>query len=149
MNPDDDRIELRVPSHPRYLSVTRAVLCQVGRCMGFDEADTCGIVQSVDEAVTNVIKYSYEMDFSRDVVVACRLAGDRLEIRIRDFGKKVDVGKIRPRERHDLEPGGLGVRLIKAYMDEVLYDTSMDTGTELKLVKYKAGKEKGGVGGDR
>jgi serine/threonine-protein kinase RsbW len=59
-----------------------------------------------------------------------------MEIKIRDFGKKVDPRKIKSRPLNEIRPGGLGVFFIKRIMDEVVYDTSHRVGTELKLVKY-------------
>ncbi|HRZ87122.1 MAG TPA: ATP-binding protein [bacterium] len=134
-------IDLTVPSHPQFLCVTRAVIFQVCHCMRFPEKFVNCIALAVEEAFTNIIKYSYGNDYKKKVVLVLNLYKDRLEIVLKDFGKKVDVKMIKPRALEDVRPGGLGVYFIKKFMDEVTYDVSPEVGTELRLVKYL---EKGG-----
>jgi serine/threonine-protein kinase RsbW/sigma-B regulation protein RsbU (phosphoserine phosphatase) len=57
-------------------------------------------------------------------------------VRLRDFGKKVPPDSIRPQEPDASRPGGLGVHLIHACMDEVVYESAEGEGMVLRLVKY-------------
>jgi serine/threonine-protein kinase RsbW len=66
---------------------------------------------------------------------------DRLEIILRDFGKKADVKKIKSRKLDDVKPGGLGVHIIKKSMDIVKYDNSLKNVNQLLLVKYLPDKK--------
>ena len=135
-------IELTVPSHPQYLCVTRAAIFQIAYTMHFEEKVITCIALAVEEAFTNIIKYSYKNNYSQKVIIKLNVYTDRLEIVIKDFGDKVDVKKIKSRKLKDVRPGGLGVHFIKKFMDEVEYDVTPDVGTELKLVKYTEKKEK-------
>lgn len=126
-----------MPSHPQFLCVTRAVIFQVAHCMRFEEKDVNCIALAVEEAFTNIIKYSYKNDYKKKVMLVLNIFKDKLEIILRDYGPKVDVEKIKSRELKDVRPGGLGVYFIKKFMDEVTYDVTADVGTELRLVKYK------------
>lgn len=130
-------IELTVPSHPQFLCVTRAVIFQVAHCMRFEEKQVNCIALAVEEAFTNIIKYSYKNDYKKKVMLVLNIFKDKLEIILKDYGPKVDVEKIKSRALKDVRPGGLGVYFIKKFMDEVTYDVTPDVGTELRLVKYK------------
>lgn len=139
MSQDEHRpetISLTVPSKPKFLSVIRRV---VGACAGdlrFSDEDARRLVLAVDEACSNVIKYAYEGDETKRIVVELLSSADGLKIRIRDFGKKPDVEKITPRALDDIRPGGLGTHFIRSVMDEVSYDVSPKVGTVLTLIKY-------------
>lgn len=75
-------------------------------------------------------------NFDKKIVLILRELADRLEVVIKDFGKKVHPARIRSRDLHDVKPGGLGVYFIRRSMDMVWYDMSPRIGTELKMVKY-------------
>jgi anti-sigma regulatory factor (Ser/Thr protein kinase) len=54
---------------------------------------------------------------------------------VRDFGKQVPPGSIRPKEPDGYRPGGLGMHLIHCCIDEVIYCSGDGPGMELTLVK--------------
>jgi serine/threonine-protein kinase RsbW len=111
--------------------------------MRFEEKQVNCIALAVEEAFTNIIKYSYKNNHTKKVVLILNIFKDRLEIVLKDFGPKVDVNKIKSRELKDVRPGGLGVYFIKKFMDKVTYDVTPDVGTELRLVKYIGSKKTG------
>ena len=94
----------------------------------------------ITEAFSNIIKHTYNGENNQSIVVIVRALEDRLEVRLRDFGDKVDPNEIRPRDLDDVRPGGLGVHLIRSSMDEVHYNRSLKVGNELILAKYLPGK---------
>ena len=134
-------IEIRIPSEPKLLKVTRAVIYQVCEIMGFSLEDCNNITLAVDEACSNIIKHAYGGSTGKPIDVTCSLFQDRLEILLRDFGKKADINAIKSRELDDVRPGGLGVHLIKSVMDIVKYDNQLDEGKQLQLVKFIQKKE--------
>lgn len=131
-----DTITVIIPSNPRYLRAVRSLLDEVTYEMNFPAKARSEIIHAVDEACTNVIKHGYGGHFDKKIVLLLRERADRIEITIKDFGKKVHPARIRSRELHDIKPGGLGVYFIRRSMDMVWYDTSPRVGTELKMVKY-------------
>ena len=134
-------IEIRIPSEPKLLKVTRAVIYQVCEIMGFSLEDCNNITLAVDEACSNIIKHAYGGSTGKPIDVTCSLFQDRLEILLRDFGKKAVINAIKSRELDDVRPGGLGVHLIKSVMDIVKYDNQLDEGNQLQLVKFIQKKE--------
>lgn len=133
----ENMITLSVASNPRYLKLVRSVILQSAMIMDFSEKICKDITLAVDEALTNIIKHSYLGCLDKKIDITLILHDDRLELKIRDFGRKVDPKTIKPRNLHDVKPGGLGVFFIKKIMDFVEYDVSPSCGTLLTMIKYK------------
>ena len=134
-------IEIKIPSEPKFLKIIRAVICQVCEIVGFSPEEGNNITLAVDEACSNIIKHAYGGSTDKPIHVTCTLFRDRLEILLRDFGKKADINEIKSRELDDVRPGGLGVHLIKSVMDLVEYENRLDEGNQLQLVKFISKKE--------
>lgn len=129
-------ITVIIPSNPKYLRAVRSMLDEITYEMGFPAKARSEVIHAVDEACTNVIKHGYGGNFDKKIVLVLQERADRLEVTIKDFGRKVHPARIRSRELHDVKPGGLGVYFIRRSMDMVWYDMSPRVGTELKMVKY-------------
>ena len=137
-----NQIALSITANPEYLRVVRLAVRQVGQVIGFDEK-TCELVTlSVEEALTNIIRHSYDGPCDEQLIIKLNMieghSKDKtgFEIVIRDFGKQVDPEIIKGRELDDVRPGGLGVHLIQSVMDEVKYEHADDRGMVLQMRKY-------------
>jgi len=135
-------IRLKIPSQTGMIKVARNCAGVIAERMNFPGEQVEEIKLSLNEALANVIKHAYKGDQSREIDIRFNVDGRVLEIRIRDYGEKVDLDRIKSRELDKVRPHGLGVFLMKELMDEVRYDTSPEVGTELIMVKYIP--EKGG-----
>ena len=138
-------LSMRILSCPSYLPLVRAVTERLCQLLGFDEAAIGGIVLSVDEALSNIIRHAYAGAGDRPIEIDLAPLGRptaQLRIRLRDYGKVVDPSQIKPRDLSDIRPGGLGVHIIKQCMDHVEYSRADGGGTLLTLVKRLPG---GGV----
>jgi len=133
---ETESLEIRLTSDPRWLRVLRAAVGQVGHLAGLTPQAVDHLKLAVDEACANIIVHGYEGKRGQPVVATLYLYPDRLEVRLRDFGKKVPPDSIRPQEPDASRPGGLGVHLIHACMDEVVYESAEGEGMVLRLVKY-------------
>ncbi len=71
----------------------------------------------VSEALVNVVEHTYDFDSSKLIVCTFEMDIDTLEIKIRDFGPKVDVKKLKPRSLSKPREGGLGLYLIRNLVD--------------------------------
>lgn len=131
-----ETVEIRLPSDPKLLKIVRAAVSHLCELQGFSAETQNGVTLAVDEACTNVIKHAYQNRVDRPILITCRVRADRLEVVIRDYGKKADLNKIKSRELEDVRPGGLGVHLIRSVMDEVVYDRTPARGNRLILAKY-------------
>jgi anti-sigma regulatory factor (Ser/Thr protein kinase) len=142
----DTKIELKMCSNPDYLCVARMAVRQVALSIGLREEDIERIVLAVVEALTNVIRHSYGGPCDKPIIlklsrIDCHEEGKAaIEILIRDFGEKVDPESIKGRDLEEVEPGGVGVHIMKSVMDEVEYTPNEDCGMQLRMVKvYKFG----------
>jgi serine/threonine-protein kinase RsbW len=130
-----DAFEIRLTSDPRWLQVLRAAVGQVGHLAGLDLSQVDHLKLAVDEACANIIVHGYGGEQGRPIHATLRLCPDRLEIRLRDFGKTVPPESIRPKTPDASRPGGLGVYLMHCCMDEVTYRAADGPGMELCMVK--------------
>ena len=128
-------VELTIASDPKYMKLVRGLVAAAAEVVGFAKPDVNSLCLAVDEACTNIIRHAYGGDHDQKIEVQLRMHPDRIEVKLRDYGRKPDPAKIKPRELHDIRPGGLGVHFIRTIMDEVVYDHSHEVGTELRMTK--------------
>jgi anti-sigma regulatory factor (Ser/Thr protein kinase) len=86
---------------------------------------TFRVTLALDEIVSNVIRHGFAGSAGHSIAVALEIAGGTVTATVVDDGRPFD-----PRDAPapnldapiaDRRPGGLGVHLVKATMDEVIY----------------------------
>jgi anti-sigma regulatory factor (Ser/Thr protein kinase) len=137
-----DRVELSVPSDPRYLGLLRSVVSRSAELVGFSEDEKQELELAVNEACANIIRHCYRMDPSQRIDVTIHALPDRVEVRLRDFGTYRAMADPPETDPEDLRPGGLGCRIMKLTADEVAYRPAGGSGTLLTLVKRRAARER-------
>ena len=120
------------------LKIVRAGIGHLCTIMEFPNVDKNSVVLAVDEACSNIIKHAYDNDTKQTILINCAMFDNRLEVRLRDFGKKANLDEIQPRNLDDIRPGGLGVHLIRTVMDKVVYENDEEQGNHLLMVKKKS-----------
>ena len=130
-------VKLMIASDPKWMKLVRGVVACVADRMHFKRRQVKNIILAIDEACTNIIKHAYLGNKEKEILIYLRTFDDRLEILLKDFGRKGNPETFKPRALDDIRPGGLGIHLIRRVMDEAKYDVSGEVGTELLLVKYK------------
>jgi anti-sigma regulatory factor (Ser/Thr protein kinase) len=126
--------EIEFASHPANLSLVRDFVRQFLRPLDFSEVEKDLIVLGLDEACTNVIRYAYHQQTNQLIVLVCEQRADRLVFRLRDYGVQCDPAQLQGRPLDLVQPGGLGIHLIKRAFDQVDYNLKRE-GTELVLTK--------------
>ncbi len=154
-------LELRCPSDTRMLAPVRAMATTLARQQGFSAEQIDQIEMAVDEACANVVRHAYRhlgispdlTDKEKEVLAAERasagdctigirmsLGEDRLVFQVIDNGIGIDntppgvSGIDEFVERGG--GGGLGLLIIRNFMDEVRYDQQDGQGTILTMTKY-------------
>jgi serine/threonine-protein kinase RsbW len=91
---------------------------------------------ALEEALVNAIKHGNQMDRSKTVQVAYRVAPDRFDVLVADQGPGFDPADVPdPTAVENLErPSGRGVMLMKHYMNEVGYN---ECGNSVYMTKYR------------
>ena len=142
VRPDmNEKVTITIPSHPKYLSVIRAVTAKFGAVCGMSDSVTDGIKLAVDEACSNVIKHAYKGDTGKKIVVKYIITGKSFKVVIEDNGIKSDPESMKGRDLDDLKPGGLGIHFIRRYSMSLSLTAGRKTGNRLRLIKYLKGKD--------
>jgi serine/threonine-protein kinase RsbW len=142
MNPavepsDKELVELRIPSRPEWVALARLAAATVANRLHFSIEEIEDVKLAVAEACTAVIQHEGHGEF---IDLTCEALSDLLRIRVRDSGRHGLQRSEAPNMNFDeARIAGLGVFLIRTLMDEVSYDVSPQTGTDLLMVKRLTG----------
>ena len=129
-----DFISMKIPSKPEYVGVIRLTVSAIANRIGFNIEEIEDIKVAVAEACTNAIQHSsngieeFHVDFE--------VASDRMAITVKDHGKGINEKDVKEPNLGELKEGGLGIFIIKSLMDEVSFSCELETGTEIKMVKF-------------
>jgi anti-sigma regulatory factor (Ser/Thr protein kinase) len=128
--------DLRVvmSSDPRFLSIVRAAVGQIGLVSGLTENSCREITLAVDEALANIIRHAYKNRYDQEIELNCQASADHLEFTLVDRGEPADLGRICAQPLDEVSLSGRGTHLIKAAMDEMRYER-VPGGNQLKLIK--------------
>ncbi len=152
----EEKVHLKVPGDTIYLNLVRKVIVDLAEKMGFPEEEVSKIEMAVDEACTNVIQPSYieakdielkggylsrrEEDVERPIDLRVKVDSDKIEVILTDRGKGFDIkGYELPKLDEylaSMKIGGLGIYVIKEFMDEAEYTHKPGVGNILVMVKY-------------
>jgi anti-sigma regulatory factor (Ser/Thr protein kinase) len=139
-------IVIQFPSEPRYLGVIRAAVEAASLKMGLGEDEAARVTLAVDEAVANVIRHGYQGKPGHPIWLKMtpqvKEGRSGIEILIEDRCPGVDLTRIKSRSLDEIRPGGLGVNIIAAVMDQVEYQPREDgQGVRLRMVKFTQSME--------
>lgn len=101
------------------------------------------ILIAADEAATNIIMHSYKKDPSGYIRVKLVIEKERIVVSLFDNGVTFDPASITPpdlsRSLEERKLGGLGIFLMKKFMDEVTYffkNSNSRKENEVRMIKY-------------
>jgi anti-sigma regulatory factor (Ser/Thr protein kinase) len=124
---------INIKSNPNELKNLRG---QIKKYLNenFKDLKVDEILLAIDEAVQNIIRHAYEMKANQPIDVEIQKT-QNFSIKIRDYGKQVELSSIAPRKLNEVRPGGLGVHFIRTICKNVKYEHAKDNkgGTILTL----------------
>ena len=129
------QLRLVMPSHPRFLSIVRAAVGELGLVYGLPEESSQGVTLAVDEALANIIRHAYKNRYDQEIELNCQAGTDQIEFTLLDQGEPPDPARICGQPLDDVSLSGRGTHLIKAMMDQVSYER-VPGGNQLKLIKH-------------
>ncbi len=129
------RFQIEILSDPACLKMVRDTVASFCALAGMGESEKCQVVLAVDEACSNIIRHSYEGAVDKPIICEGKVEDGAVVIILRDYGKKIDLSKIGPRNLSDVGPGGLGVHFMREVMDSVEFEDCGEEGTRLLLRK--------------
>jgi anti-sigma regulatory factor (Ser/Thr protein kinase) len=110
-------LKLVMPSDPRFLSIVRAAVGELGLVYGLPDESCRGVILAVDEALANVIRHAYKNRYDQEIELNCRIGADQMEFTILDQGESPDPARICVQPLNDESLSGRGTHLIKAIMN--------------------------------
>lgn len=131
----NDSIIIKLPNKPEYVSIARLAASVISNTVGFDIEEIDDIKVAVGEACNNAVMHGsneaseYEIEFIPTT--------NKIEINVKDTGIGFDESKYQAPDLENLKGNGLGIYIIKSLMDEVNIKGNAETGTVLKLIKYR------------
>jgi anti-sigma regulatory factor (Ser/Thr protein kinase) len=139
----DFLLKLELRSQPNLLCVIRGALEPLMESLGFSGEHSRAIIRAVDEAVSNIMRHSYQGRLDQPIEIYLNRLQRRtnegteqgVEILLHDGGPAVDTTKLEARPLDEVKPGGLGLHIIRGSMDTVEYKRA-DGQNQLRLVKY-------------
>jgi serine/threonine-protein kinase RsbW len=130
------RREIEFASHPANLSLVREFVRQFLRTLNFPENEKDLMVLGLDEACTNVIRYAYEQKPNQLIRLVCEETDAGVQFSLRDYGRQAEPEQLCGRPLDLVQPGGLGLHLIRRAFDKVDYKLKR-CGTELVLARFQ------------
>jgi sigma-B regulation protein RsbU (phosphoserine phosphatase) len=101
---------------------------------GYPDLERGRIVLAADEAVTNIMRHTYQCAPDKPILLSADISDGHLHLRLRDYGPHVDYEKLKGRTLEDVKPGGLGLHLLKSVF-AVVEHTKLPDGNEWHLAK--------------
>ena len=130
---------LHVPSSTENLSMIRDFVKSIGLQAGMGDMEVARLELAVDEACANVMEHAYDADDTKEVSIRAIVDEASVQIEVIDTGKGFDPAAVEQLKLQELvsakRTGGLGMRLMKSFMDEVHYEMQPGVKNELKMVK--------------
>ncbi len=132
-------IRLKVPSRLEYRDLAIrmvAATCKLVPNSGEDFYNE--VISAVSEALNNVVLHGYGSQ-AGELEIEIDPRDDRLVIRLMDYGKSFDPASVPDPDLDDLPDSGLGVFIMRSFMDEITYVGGSPN--RLSMTKYKNGKK--------
>jgi serine/threonine-protein kinase RsbW len=129
-----------IPSTTEHLKEVREFVSRAAAEVGFLEEDVNNIVLAVDEACTNVIRHAYHYAPDKEITIEVLPQRTMLVVRVLDEGQPFDPSAIRSPDLEEhlrqYRKGGLGMHMMKTFMDKVEYQFNPGKKNEVRLTKY-------------
>ena len=145
-NEAEGSVTIHTPSRYSYLRMIRQAVTDLARRSGLTDFKASQLEMAVDEACTNIIEHSYggeagslESPAHPGLRVNLMNGGDRIVVEIVDRGAGFDFNG-QPGVTPDayLDEGrnrGLGMYIIRRFVDDITYERGTPAGNVLRLTK--------------
>ena len=116
---------LTLPNDVQEVPQLAAFVDEICEAAGMDMATTMQMNLAIEEAVVNVMTYAYPAGTKGEVRIKAQTHDNYVEFVISDDGKPFDPTEVKDVDTslsaEERNIGGLGVFLVKYYMDKVKY----------------------------
>ncbi len=135
-----ENVEIIIPNRMELLPVVINNASSIATLMGFQKKEIRNIELGVEEAVGNIIRYAFEEGEREDIRICFAMESLGLGISIFEKGIPFDpsvVKEFSPEKfKENLSDEGLGMYLLKQFMDEFSFTNHGKSGKETRIFKY-------------
>jgi serine/threonine-protein kinase RsbW len=142
MFPEKPELSISIPSQTALLKMVVELARHIATLNQFSPSSSQKIALAIDEAITNVIKHSYQNQMNEDIKLEFYTSPEGLKIKIIFTGVPPvlsEIGVNLDKMIKEKRKGGLGVELMRRIMDSVEYKTIGNINT-CEMVKWKKKK---------
>lgn len=126
-----------LPSRLEAIDEARSWVSRHARDADVDADSLFAVELALTEALSNVIRHSYDGDSSEEIELSLLVADDRVELRVVDHGRGFERSAFQAEDLDRPRSGGYGVHVIEQLMDEVDWRKGTEEGNVLELVKFR------------
>lgn len=131
--------KILLSSSTKNLSMLRKFIEHKAVEFGFNESTVSQIIMSVDEACTNIIKHAHKYNDKEIIEVEVFSDDGQFKIVLKYKGKGFDPNDINNPDMkeyfHNFKVGGLGVPIMKKFMNKIEYVRKNSDYNHLTLIK--------------
>jgi anti-sigma regulatory factor (Ser/Thr protein kinase) len=129
---------LQIAAERRELTKLQAFVEEAARDLGLETDALYDLLVALHDVVTNSIEHGYQ-GHPGAIEVELRVEGDALLALVRDQAPPFDPTQVPAPDPtvplHERSPGGVGLQLVRHFVDDVHYRCLPGGGNELTLVK--------------
>lgn len=112
------RLRATLESRPLAIDLVSTLLVHVPSA---DRSFRNELVTAFGEAFNNVVTHGYRGRSDGMLEVEAEIGADAMTLRLRDNGRQVDFDSVEPPDLESLPEGGMGIFMMHAMVDEVVY----------------------------
>lgn len=132
--------KILLSSSTKNLALLRNFIESSATASGFDESAINQIILSVDEACTNIIKHAHKYNENENIEVETRNENGQFKIIIKYKGSGFNPNDLRNPDMKEYfskyKVGGLGVPIMKKFMNRIEYVKKNSDYNYLTLIKF-------------
>jgi phosphoserine phosphatase RsbU/P len=132
----------RFPARPEALADVRHRLTAALTAAGVGSSERAELVLALDEAACNVIRHGYGGPCDNTITLSVLQRDAELHFELVDGAPCIAPDCLQPRDLGECRPGGLGLNIIDATMDDWRFEPLADGGNRLTM--HKRIRETGG-----
>jgi serine/threonine-protein kinase RsbW len=130
---------LKVKALLENVPVAIDFVTQSAKESGLDDQSLYQVRVAVDEVCANVVHHAYQGMEPGEMEISCDLDDQTFIVRVRDWGNAFDPDTVADPDLdaplEDRTLGGLGLFLVKQFMDQVRFTFDPELGNELVMTK--------------
>jgi anti-sigma regulatory factor (Ser/Thr protein kinase) len=135
---------ITIPNDPTYAAIAAKYVGEVATKVGYDEQDRSVIEHGVEDAISQVIEYSFEPGENATCDISCERVPEGLRISIRDEGLPLDIKGFSTETDREVvgqsSRTGAAIFSLKGVWDQVMFNNLGRSGKETVLIKHMKDK---------